>query len=238
MSHNLESKVDEILSQLKLLAPIPQKLDSLCDQVKTIQDDINTVKHDVAQHDDLIAGLREEINTLKLSDISHKQQLRSLTLRLLNLPPTPAEKEDLRGRIYDLLKPLLTAAKSAKDLTSVPQAAATFDAVFRPYQGEHGKTPPPVIIRVPSRAIKIALLKHRKLLQPEQGSADRIARVLLVEDLAPENYRALSLLSKSKKVEKAWTADGHVKYLLPGQSRVRTVLNVLGTVEEIIAEKP
>lgn len=236
MARSLDSKIDEILEQLKLLAPVPQKLDNLCDTVKSIQDDVNTVKHDVAQHEDKIAKLEEDIKTLKISDNAHKQQLRSLTLRILNLPPTAVEKDDLRGRIYDLLKPLLTAAKSAKDLSTVPQAATAFDAVFRPYQGEQGKNPPPVIIKVSSRAIKIALLKNRKLLAPAPHEAGaNSVRPLLVEDLTPENHRALSLLAKSKKVEKVWSADGLIRFTLPGQSRVRTVSNVLGTVDEMIA---
>ncbi len=48
----------------------------------------------------------------------------------------------------------------------------------------------------------------------------------------------LTLLTKSKKVEKVWSTDGLIKYTLPDQSRVRTVLNVLGTVEEIVGERP
>ena len=237
MAQSLEDKVDLILAQLKLLAPVPQKLEELHSTVKEIRADVDTVKHDVAKHEEHIARLDEEIKTLKLSDIHHKQQLRSLTIRILNLPQIPAEREDLRGRIYDLIKPLLNAAKLAKDLSSVPPVSSVFDAVFRPYQGEHGKAPPPVIIRLQNRAIKQALLKNRKLL-PEQEIDGRKMRTLLVEDLTPENHRALSLLAKSKKVEKAWSADGLIKYTLPGQNRVRTVLNVLATVEEIIGEKP
>ena len=171
MSHSLEPKIDSILQQLQLLASVPQKLDTLTDTVKGIQEDLKTVKHDIAEHDGRITKLEQEIIILKNSDNTHKQLLRSLTLRIIGLPQTPDEKDDLRGRVYDVIKPVLAAAKAAKDLTSVPQAATVFEAVFRPYQGEHGKTPPPVILKIPSRAIKIALLKHRKhLVQPNSAS--------------------------------------------------------------------
>ncbi len=103
---------------------------------------MDSVKHNVAKHEETISRLEEEVKTLKLSDNHHKQQLRSLTILILNLPQIPAEKDDLRGRIYDLLRPLLNAANLSKDLPSVPQAPAFFDAVFRPYQGEQGKAPP------------------------------------------------------------------------------------------------
>ena len=55
----------------------------------------------------------------------------------VNLPVIPGEAEDnnagLRARVYDtVLKPLLTAAKAAKDLPSVPQMATVIEACFRP----------------------------------------------------------------------------------------------------------
>ena len=237
MARSLEDKVDEILNQLKLLAPLPEKLDSLCGTVKSIQEDLNSAKVDIGLHEDRVTKLEDEVGKLKAVNNDLNQQSRSLTLRILNLPQVQAEKEDMRGRIYDILKPLLVAAKAAKDLPSVPQPATVFEHVFRPYQGEHGKAPPPVIIRVQNRSIKLALLKHRKhLAQPE--SAPGRLRILLVEDLTPENHRALSLLSKSKKVDKVWSIDGHIKFVLAGQSTVKTVSSVFGSVESMIGEKP
>ncbi len=209
----METKIDEILQQLRLLAGVPQKLDTLADTVKEIQDSVRTLKHDVADHDDRIVKLEQEVLALRNSDNSNKQQLRSLTLRIIGLPQTPEEKDDLRGRVYDVIKPILVAAKAAKDLPTVPQAASIFETVFRPYQGEHGKSPPPVILKITSRAVKLALLKHRKhLVPPEQGAGSR-AKILLVEDLTPENLRVLNLLTKSKTVEKAWSVEGVMRAL-------------------------
>ena len=81
-------------------------------------------------------------------DMSNQQQhqLRSLTLRLLNFPVVTGESEDnnagLCTRVYDvILKPLLVAAKAAKDLSSVPQAATVIDACFRPFNAAANSTP-------------------------------------------------------------------------------------------------
>ena len=68
---------------------------------------------------------------------SQQQQLRSLTLRLMNFPVSSDESADnnavLKAKVYDIvLKPLLTATKAAKDLTSVPQMATVMEACFRP----------------------------------------------------------------------------------------------------------
>ena len=200
----LDSKMDEILRQLKLLAPVPKQLEELSSKVSSIQEEVKSIKFDVDKHEDRVTLLEQQVLDLKNSDNSNKQLLRSLTLRIINLPQVPAEKEDLKGCVYEFIKPVLVAAKAAKDLVTLPQAPSVIESVFRPYQGEHGKPPPPVILKVTSRNMKLALLKHRKHL-PQPGSAGatgaavsapggRTNRVLLVEYLTPENLRALNLL--------------------------------------------
>ena len=58
MARSLDDEVDKILQQLNLLAPILEKLDSLCGTVKSIQEDLNTAKVDIGQHDDCLTNLR------------------------------------------------------------------------------------------------------------------------------------------------------------------------------------
>ena len=236
MARSLESKVDEILEQLRLLALVPKQLEDLNTSVSQMKEEIKSVKFDVDQHEDRVTTLEKEVLNLKITDNNHKQQLRALTLRILNLPQVPAEKDDLCGCVYEFIKPVLVAAKAAKDLSSLPQASSVIESVFRPYQGEHGRPPPPVILKVPNRHIKLALLKNRKHL-PQPGSAvGGTARAFIVEDLTPDNHRVLNLLNKSKKVEKSWSVDGQIKYILAGQSQVKTVKSVFGSLEEILNE--
>ena len=134
---------------------------------------------------------------------------------LLNFPVIACEQEDnyagLRVRVYDvILKPLLVAAKAAKDLSSVPQAATLIEACFRPFNAAANlEGPPQVIIKLSSKILKVAILKQRKNLPKP---ADKGKRYILVEDLNPASHKMLTAISKSKLAEKVWTIDGVIKY--------------------------
>ncbi len=220
-SSRLESKVDEILNTL---APMSKKLDSIEEQLKS-------VKFDVDKHGDRLDTLDAEVLSLKNTNNALLQQQRSLTLRLLNFPFSIIEKDDLKGRLYELLRPLLAAAKAEKDLSTMPQANSVIETCFMPYAAEQGKPPPPIIFRVPNRSIKVALLKNKKhLILPGEG----LPKFLLVEDLTPETHRLFNLMVKSKRIGKVWTVDGVIKYTLPDQTRVKSVNSVFASIEDLV----
>ena len=132
-----DAKLDMILGQLKALGPIQTALEDLRSSICDVKEDVRSLQCEVSNHSDRLSALESDMLTQKDIANSQQQQLRSLTLRLLNLPVIPGEAEDnnagLRARVYDtVLKPLLTAAKAAKDLPSVPQMATVIEACFRP----------------------------------------------------------------------------------------------------------
>ena len=166
----------------------------------------------------------------KDSSNQQQQQLRSLTLRLLNLPVMPGEKDDnnagLCARVYyTVLKPLLIAAKAAKDLNTVPQAATVIESCFRPFNASltNADLPPYVIIKLSSRPIKIAILRQRKNI-PKAAEGDK--KIILVEDLTSATHKMLAAISKSKAASKVWTVDGNIKFTMEGVDRVRMVKSV------------
>ena len=100
--------------------------EGLSKSVGEVKEDIKNLQYDVADHHDCLAALEDDMLEQKEASNQQQQQLRSLTLHLLNLPVVPGEKDDnnagLRARVYDtVLKPLLNAAKAAQDLSTVPQ---------------------------------------------------------------------------------------------------------------------
>ena len=237
-----EAKLDEILKQLKALeslGPIQKSLETLQNSVGLVKEDIKNLQYDVADHHDRLAVLERDMQEQKDVSNQQQQQLRSLTLRLLNFPVVPGESDDnnagLRARVYDvILKPLLVAAKAAKDLSSVPQAATVIEACFRPFNAAaNSEGPPQVIIKVSSKPIKIAILKQRKNL-PKPSGQDK--KFILVEDLTPASHKMLTSISKSKLAEKVWTIDGAIKYTIAGQQGVKTVKSVFDPLNKIFAK--
>ena len=132
-----EAKLDLILKQLTVLGPIQATLEDLRSSIRDVKEEVNSVRFEVDSQTDRLNRLEAEMQEQKDISNQQQQQLRSLTLRLLNMPVTRGEKDDnnagLRARVYEtVLKPLLLAAKAAKDISSVPQAATLIEACFRP----------------------------------------------------------------------------------------------------------
>ena len=238
-----DPKLDQILHQLKALGPIQAAIEDVKISISDIKEDIKSVKFDVANHDDRISALERDMKDQKNFANQQQQLLRSLTLRLLNLPVVPGEADDnyagLRARVYDtILKPLLTAAKTAKDLASVPQMSTVIEACFRPLNvassssSSQSSPPPHVIIKLSSKPIKIAILKNRKHLPKH---VDKNSRYILVEDLTPMTHKLLATISKSKGVGKAWTIDGTIKFVMEGQTTVRSVKSVYDPISKILS---
>ena len=242
-----EAKLDLILKQLeqlKALGPIQSSLEGLTMAMGEVKEDVMNLKYDVAEHHDRLAALERDM--LEQKDVSNQQQqqLRALTLRLLNFPVIPGEGDDnnagLRARVYDtVLKPLLVAAKAAKDLATVPQMATVIEACFRPFNATTSRPlnstgPPQVIIKLTSRPIKIAIMKQKKNHLPKPSGDDK--RFILVEDLTPATHKMLTSIVKAKVFEKVWTIDGVIKYTVEGQEGVKSVKSVFVPLAKVIGK--
>ena len=235
-----EAKLDLILKQLTVLGPIQATLEDLRSSIRDVKEEVNSVRFEVDCHTDRLNRLEAEMQEQKDISNQQQQQLRSLTLRLLNMPVTRGEKDDnnagLRARVYEtVLKPLLLAAKAAKDISSVPQSATLIEACFRPLNtaavGGADDPPPHVIIKLSSRPLKIAILKNRKHMpKPAEGDG----RFILVEDLTPATHKMLSAISKSKAASKIWTIDGNIKFTMEGVEGVRTVKSVYDPLFKVL----
>ena len=236
-----EEKLDRILIQLNALGPIQASLISLQTSISDVKEELGHIQFTVNNHEDRLLALERDMVEQKIMANQQQQQLRSLTLRLMNFPEVIGEKEDnyaaLRARVYEVvLKPLLTAAKAAKEITSVPQMATVIDSCFRPFNASatSSKGPPHVIIKVTSKPLKLAILRQKKNMVKLTTSPDGDKRFILVEDLTQDTHKVLTALSKSKAVDKVWTIDGTIKFTREGQIGTRTVRSVYDPLPKII----
>ena len=236
-----DQKLDQILLQLKALGPMQTLLEGLNESISVVKEEVKTLQFDVGALDERLTSLEREMKTQKELSNHQQQQLRTLTLRLLNFPVVTGEKDDnntgLKTRVYDrILKPLLSAAKASKSISTLPQLGSVIEACFRPYNSTNPAIPPPVILKLVSRPIKLALLKHRKdIPKPSsEETASGISKFFLVEDLTADTHKLLVALSKSSKTSKVWTQDGTIRFVLMGQSSVNIVKTVYDPVQKIL----
>ena len=222
-----------------------QKLDFLVTAVVSLQQGqakienlvtrVQSLEVTVAAQSKTIASLQQEVKFLKERDNGREQQTRCNVLRLFNFPGSDSET-NLAGKVYDkLLKPILAAAKSKGEISTLPQLPNTIEEAFRAGRFAAGanKPPPPVIIRFASPAIRLAVLKHKRnnTPPPQEGAK----RMILVEDLTPASHRKLKELQEDERVAKVWTMSGTLWVVKNGDDKAKPVKSVFESNDVILA---
>ena len=185
---------------------------------------VNTLEDTVRAQSSTLDTMAAEIKQLKDEANRRNQQDRSLTVRLFNFPGSDSET-GLAARIYDrLLKPILKAAKASEDTPTVPQLNNVIIEAFRAGRFSPGanKPPPPVIIKLASSQIRLAILLHKRLNMPLPNEAEKEAgakRYYITEDLTTPTYRKFKELLEDERVEKAWTRDGIIFVVKKGATQ-------------------
>ena len=89
-----EDKLDRILDQLKALGPIQYALEDLRASIRDVREEVVGLKFVVDNHGDRILALEKDMQLQKdMANVS-QQQLRALTLRLMNFPVVDGEASD------------------------------------------------------------------------------------------------------------------------------------------------
>ena len=237
-------KLDLILEQLPVMS---QKIDSMHTSMSAITEELGSLSFTVNNHEDRLTALERDMRTQKELSNTQQQQLRSLTVRLLNVPYSPGETLNnfakLRDNVYSrFLLPLLTAAKNKNEISVIPPSNAIIDSCFRPYSPSNSNSdqpPPPVIIKISSKPLKIVVMKNKKELPKPTTDENTIGitRFILVEDLTPDNHRVLATLSKSKLTHKVWSVDGRIKFTKVDKPEVvMTVKSVYDPLTKILSD--
>lgn len=205
-----------------------------------------------------ISALKSELNYVKTTQNARDQQQRSLSIKLSGLPITEDEKKAvdpdkfLAKRIYDkLLKPILLAAKENGHIDVVPTLTNCISDVERfkiwtkpsaPIPGASASAKPPmipiVIVRFTYADVRLAVLRNKKSNTPAPTQADKAMGSIgffLNEDLTPSTFKALRALQNDDRVDKAWSVDGRLRFVLSDDAdrKVIKVKNVFDPISSI-----
>ncbi len=61
-----------------------------------------------------------------------------------------------------------------------------------------------------------------------------VKRFILVEELTPASYKKLRELSLDERVERVWSAGGHLRFILREDKSLRLVKSVFESVDYIV----
>ena len=235
----LNSNYQEIKEQLSQQKEVTIKLE---EKVKTLEDENKEMKVE-------INNLKSGVNTLERNVNDREQYARSWSVRISGLK-VPKEEEERLGKdravmkwSYDkILKPILNAAKTKGDIETVPSAYHTLlengHYIYKKQRGraaDGGEDIPHIIVRFCSRHMRNVVLRNKKASTPTPTSAEVVAGVKkysIYEDLTAANYKLLKSAIDDKRILRAWTVDGKLRFVEEGDpSKVKT-LGKHRTVEE------
>ena len=251
-----DTKLDAILKRLNkldTLDSVVSKLDSLTATVNNISSVVEALEEKVKTNSSDILGLRKEfehfkndskleIRSIKNTLNIREQQMRSNSVRLFNYPVGADEAANLSSRLYDrIFKPLLSAAKAAGDLASVPQVHNTIETCYRAFSQEEpaeGASPPPIIVRFVTKSLKVAALKQRQSHMPAPSEGEKkavVKRFVLVKDLTPPTHKMLKALQADSRTEKVWSVNGQICYSVPKKKGYKKVRSVFDDIDSILS---
>ncbi len=195
---------------------------------------VATLEATVADQAKTILSLQMDVKFLKERDNSRDQLLRGNALRLFHFPGSDSEV-NLASKVYDkLLKPILVAAKAKGEITTLPQVGSVIEEIYRAGKFANGanKPPPPIIIKFSSSAIRMAILKNKRLnTPPPEGDAKRL---VLSEDLTHATHRKMKELHADDRVSRVWSRSGSLWYVKNGANMpsvpVKSIYDDLNTI--------
>ena len=249
MSKKNQELILQKLETLNLLDGVVAKLDKLTDTVNAVSSAVDLLAGKVQYNTGNIDFLRQEFDKFKMETGAElrsvkntlnvrEQQLRSTQVQIFNFPVTADDAAGITARIYDrILRPLLSAAKTARDLGSVPQVQNVVESCYQE-ELEEGQPPPPVIIRFTTKQLKIAALKQRRQSMPSPSEGEQkkgIKRFMMVEDLTPPAHKLLKSMQADPCTDKVWSVNGQIHYSIPGKTGYKKVRSVFDSIDQILS---
>jgi hypothetical protein len=237
----LNGKLDGMDKKIDALESLPARLAKMEKLLTTVNEENGILRKAMQQKEEHINSL-----TLKLNNL--EQHHRSWSIRVSNLPIPPNEETNNRAVskvVYDaLLRPILQGAVDNRGLPALPSAVDTIEyAHILPAKDGAKK---PVIVRFRDRMIRDAVFANKREHEPRSGgnsqrqrrADDRPGGYLypFFEDLTKLNFAKMRAIANHESVSACWSSRGQLKYKLHDSDTVKSVRNVLDTVEKIIAQ--
>ena len=119
-----DQKLDIIIAAMGTLIKGQEAISSLINKV-------NKLESTVAEHETTITSLSKEVRSLKEAANERDNEARGSNIRIFNFPMAEDET-NVEGKVFDrIIKPVLAAAKSNGEISSVPNCSAVISSTLR-----------------------------------------------------------------------------------------------------------
>jgi outer membrane murein-binding lipoprotein Lpp len=228
----MNAKLDLLCASIQKINDIESTVKSMDTTVKSLVQENQALRADLAARDVKIQTLTDQLNRLD-------QSSRSNSLRILGLPITT---QTPTSRIIDIVykEILLPTLESAKQAGDIPE-----NAVLSPYAiisnafaiPAKNSNSSPVIVKLNSELIRSIVFKHKKAALPTHldTATNRVRNTYSVfEDLSPATHAQFRAFQDDIRVKSVWSYGGQVRFKLQDCETVYKAKSLSDTFESIV----
>lgn len=253
IARQLEDLKNELLNNFKLRFDAQEaRLMDMRSLLTGLQTENTSFRAALEEKEQEILGLRRKTN-------ENEQYARSWSIRILDLPVpkglNASDTDVIMQLVFNqVLLPILEGAVNRKLLPKVPSYKEILETAHilpsKPNQTA------PIIARFYSRNMKSLIFRLKRDFAAKQtappppqvpqpgrpplsGPNNRPAKLAhpFYEDLTTANFKKMRAIAQDSKVLSCWSVAGQLRFRLHGEDRVRKVLNIYATVDDILNQQ-
>ena len=224
---------------------LEDKVNHIFNMVNKIDSSLSEQQVRVTKLETDMVDLTKEVHILKNIVNSHEQERRSTTIRITGFPLTEEEKgarssEDLKKRVFErLLGPILNVAYDNGLTVTRPTISNTIVSCYRigAAAAQANTSPPPLVVKLYSSEVRIHILlsKREAAITPSAAEKEAGSKAFFIsEDLTQPAFKKLKELKDHPDVEKAWSYEGRLQFVLVGSKFINKVSSVFDDVNTIV----
>jgi vacuolar-type H+-ATPase subunit I/STV1 len=219
------------MSSTPTIKDLHQSLQLLISSVTNLTTKVEAVEQRLIAMEQLqtkVNSLEKDVNNIKTIVNNVDQDARACVIRVSGLSVSDADMEQhgyekaIIKRVYDrIVKPILNVAKNNSIIDSVPTMLNVIEQGYiasKSVIDKQGRTLPPVLaVRFTNRFLRNTVLRLRRENMPSPSDAEKAAgvtRYYINEDLTSDVARKAKELRGSSLVERVWTVDGKIRFVL------------------------
>jgi hypothetical protein len=195
-----------------------------------------------------VVTLESELLSLKEVSNNREQASKLCSVRIHGFPVTDEELaatdggKTLGSKVYErLIKPILAAARTKGDITSVPHFNTAVEDCFRVGRPTKTGKPVPLIMKFTNKNTRLAVLRNKRTNTPAPAESERsefVKRFSIVEDLTTPSYKLLRMLQDDERVSKVWTVEGRIRLVLTANpNNIIKLKSVFEPIDKILSVK-
>ena len=194
------------------------KLKENKEELKQTKEKLKAAEDEKVEQGLRITNLTKALVTTKLELEKTQQHANRDTFKLCNVKEPELPQGEFENTQDTIIKALATANIPIKK----EEISSSFRVPGKPDSARPGPTAPKnIIIKCALQDVKDRIMRNKKMLRENEAFQKDFPGAFIVEQLTPLRSKVAYLLRNDPKIEKVWSINGRIKYVVAGAGNER-----------------